>query len=56
MREPERMLGNHNESLERLWITSRTFQRIKVPSGRVFQKYLVFCGIHRGSLGQDNKF
>jgi len=34
--EPERMLGNHKESSERLWVSSRIFQRVKVPSGRTF--------------------
>jgi len=29
--EPERMLRNHNESLIKLQMTSRTFQRVKVP-------------------------
>jgi hypothetical protein len=34
--EPERMLRNHKESLERLWVSSRVFQRVEIPSGRTF--------------------
>jgi hypothetical protein len=34
--EPERMLGNHKESSTRSWVTSRTFQRVEVPLGRIF--------------------
>jgi hypothetical protein len=48
-KEPERMPGNNNESSARLQITSRTFLRVEVPLGRVFQGYSVFCGIPRGS-------
>jgi len=31
-REPERMLRNHKESLARLQVTSKTFQRVEVAS------------------------
>jgi hypothetical protein len=34
--EPERMLGNCFELSEKLYVISRTFQRVKVPLGRVF--------------------
>jgi hypothetical protein len=34
--EPEGMPGSHKESLERLWVSSRLLQRIKVLSGRTF--------------------
>jgi len=47
--ECERMFGNHFESSARLYISSKTF---KLPSGRVFQRYLVFCGIPRATPSQ----
>jgi hypothetical protein len=34
--EPQRMLRNHKESLERLQVSSRLFQRVEVPLGRTF--------------------
>jgi hypothetical protein len=54
--EPERMLGSHKESLEGLQVSSRVFQRIKVPSRRTFQGYLVFYGIPRTTLSQGCEF
>jgi len=40
--EPERMLGSHKESSARLWVSSRVFQMVEVPSGRTFQGYSAF--------------
>jgi hypothetical protein len=52
MREPERMLRNHNESLARLWISSRTFWEVEVPLWMTFWGYLVLCRIPRASPSQ----
>jgi len=40
--EPERMLGDYFESSGKLQVNSRIFQRVEVPSGRIFQRYSVF--------------
>jgi hypothetical protein len=54
--EPERMLRSHKESPEGLRISSRVFQRVKVPSGRTFQGHSAFCGIPKTTLSRGFKF
>jgi len=46
--EPERML-EAILSHEKVVVIYRTFQEVKVPSGRTFQGYLVFHGIPRAT-------
>jgi len=47
--EPERMIGSHKESSEILQVSSRVFQRVKIPLGRTLLGYLAFCGIPRAT-------
>jgi hypothetical protein len=50
--EPKKMLKNYKESSAKLRVTSMTFQRVKVPLGRIFQGYSVFCRILRATPSQ----
>jgi hypothetical protein len=54
--EPERKLTNHIESSARLSVNYRTFQRVEVSLGRVFQGYSAFCGIPRATPSQGCGF